>query len=122
MGASCDAALRCAMGGPPLDGCLTVSGGILVLGASGSSSSSLASSFDSSGASAGTGSACRADASHKGFKRALFKNLPQETPVGWCKSSSSTTSSKPNLVLHLPELLQPTKYSMLSRWCQGPPD
>ena len=97
MGASCDAALRCAMGGPSLDGCLTVSGGILVLGASGSSSSSLASSFDSSGASAETGSACKADASHKGSKRALFKDLPQGTPVGWCKPSTTTTSSNPIL-------------------------
>ena len=29
---------------------------------------------------------------------------------------------QPNLVLHLPELLQRTRDSMLSRWCQGPPD
>ena len=96
-GASCEAALRCAMGGPSFDGCLTVSGGILVLGASGSSSNSLASSFDSSGASAGTGSACRADASWKGLKKSPLQEAHAGSPLKWCKSSSSSTSS--NLIL-----------------------
>ena len=73
MGASWEAALRCARRGSLFDGCLTACADIRVLGASGSSSSSFASSLDSSGASAGTASVCRAGSSWKGSKKGSLK-------------------------------------------------